>query len=331
LRAANRRSRRLSLAGNGTAVRSNNSQAAPTTYMKQFLVALSLIATCTLSSGCSADEWTALRREVIVRNVLNDRSGAVDAAERLLNVADSRFADNRARALETLTLLSRAYRAQQAYGKEELARHRELRLWFSLRAPSPAADHSTAAEADQDIEQVRSHYTGMPVTHPTPLQLLSNMADQHSVNGRYERAESLLLKILALREESSGMDAAVASESRQLGEMYLLAGKPSEAEPRFRTAVERCRKVYGSDHFFVASSLLGLADAFAATGRADPAVDVLREALNIVQATYGAEHPQTAYYLDRLAAALDAASRRSEADTTRTNATAIRKRFRVAA
>jgi tetratricopeptide (TPR) repeat protein len=300
--------------------------------MKQaFLVALSLVATCTLSTACSGDEWKMLRREVNIRHLIRDGAGAVDAAERLLNVADSRFADDRTRVLETLTVLSAAYRTQQAYGKEELARHRELRLWFSLRAPSPAADQSTAAEADRDIEQVRSHYTGLPVTHPTPLTLLSNMADQHAINGRYKRAESLLLKILALRAESSGSDAAVASESHRLGELYLLVGKPFDAEPRFRTAVALCRKVYGSDHFFVASSLFGLADALAATGRAAPAVDALREALNIVQATYGAGHPQTAYYLDRLASALDAAGRHSEADISRANATAMRKHFRHAA
>jgi tetratricopeptide (TPR) repeat protein len=295
------------------------------------LVALSLTTICTLSSACAVDEWNMARREVIVRSLFRDTSGAVGAAERLLNLTDSRFADDRARVLETLMLLSREYREQQAYGKEALARQRELRLWFSLRAPSPAADRSTAAEADQDIEQVRSHYAPTPVTDPTPLTLLSNQADQHSVNGRYKRAESLLLKILTLRGESSSFDAAVASDSYRLGELYLIVGRPSEAEPRFRRAVELHRKVYGGDHFFVASSLLGLADAMAATGRADQAVDALREALNIVQATYGAEHPQTAYYLQRFASALDAAGRSSEAEVTRTNATAIRKRFRSAA
>jgi hypothetical protein len=50
-----------------------------------------------------------------------------------------------------------------------------------------------------------------------------------------------------------------------------------------------------------------------------------------VQATYGAEHPQTAYYLDRLASALDAAGRQSEADLSRAKATAMRKQFRHAA
>jgi hypothetical protein len=195
--------------------------------MKQALpVAFSLIAACTMSSACAVDEWS-LRGEVVAHNLIRDRSGAVDAAERLLNVADSRFAGDRARLLETLALLSAAYRAQQAYGKEALVRHRELRLWFSLRAPVPAADHSTAAEADQDIAQVRSHYPGLPITHPTPLTLLSNMADQHSVNGRYKRSESLLLKLLALQAESSNSDASVASESYRLGELYLLLGKPS--------------------------------------------------------------------------------------------------------
>jgi len=295
--------------------------------MKAFVVALSLVTTCTVSSACAVDEWNMLRREVVIRNLLRDQSGAVEAAERLVNVTDSRFADDREKMLNALTLLSSGYRGQQAYGKETFVRHREIRLWFRLRAPLPAADSSTAAEADQEIEQVRSHYAGLPVTHPTPMTLLSNKADELSVNGRYKRAESLLLKILALRAESSGFDAAVASDSYRLGELYLFLGKPSEAEPRFRHAVELSRKVYGTDNFLVAPSLFGLADAMVANGRATAAVGVLREALDIVQATYGAEHPQTAYYLDRFASALDAAGRGGDAELTRANATAIRKRF----
>jgi len=87
--------------------------------MKQAaLLAFGLMTACAMSSACASDEWERL------------------AAERLRNVADSRFADDRARVLETLTLLSTAYRAQHAYGKEALVRRRELRLWFSLRAPA---------------------------------------------------------------------------------------------------------------------------------------------------------------------------------------------------
>ena len=296
--------------------------------MKAFVVALSLVTTCTVSSACAVDEWNMLRREIVIRNLLRDKSGAVEAAERLLNVTDFRFADDREKILNALTLLSSGYRGQQAYGKETFVRHREIRLWFRLRAPLPAADSSTAAEADQEIEQVRSHYAGLPVTHPTPMTLLSNKADELSVNGRYKRAESLLLKILALRAESSGFDAAVASESHRLGELCLFLGRPSEAEPRFRHAVELSRKVYGTDNFLVAPPLLGLADAMIATGHATPAIGFLQEALNIVKATYGDEHPQTAYYLDRLASALDAAGRASDAEVNREYASAIRKRFR---
>jgi len=296
--------------------------------MKAFVVAFSLVTTCTLASACAVDEWSMLRREVIIRNLLRDWPGGVEAAERLLNVTDSRFADDREKMLDSLTLLSNGYRTQQAYGKETFVRHRELRLWFSLRAPVPAVDRSTAAEADQEIEQVRSHYAGLPVTDPAAMALLSNKADELSINGRYKSAESLMLKILALRAESSSVDAAVASESHRLGELYLFLGRPLEAEPRFRHALELSRKVYGTDNFLVAPSLLGLADAMIATRRATPAVGLLQEAQHIVQATYGAEHPQTAYYLDRFALALDAAGRASDADVNRANATAIRKRFR---
>jgi hypothetical protein len=35
--------------------------------MKGFVVALSLVTTCTVSSACAIDEWNMLRREVVIR------------------------------------------------------------------------------------------------------------------------------------------------------------------------------------------------------------------------------------------------------------------------
>ena len=246
-----------------------------------------------------------------------------------MNLTDSDSSGTRDAQLEILTVLSQEYREQQAYGKEELVRQRELRLWFSLRAPAPAADRSTAAEADQDFEEVRAHYSGSSVSlsDATALQLLSNYADQHMISGRYARAESLLLKVLALQDAAGISDAAVASESHRLGELYLLVGKPADAERQLRHAVELRRKLYGAGHFFVASSLLGLAEAARAIGRTDSAVDAVRDALKIVQATYGTDHPQVAYCLDRLAAMLDAAGRQAEGEKTRADARSMRQRF----
>jgi tetratricopeptide (TPR) repeat protein len=293
------------------------------------LVALGFATMCALSSGCAAAAGSGLSGAIVICDVFGNTSCAVGAAERLLNLTDADFSDDRHTQLAVLTFLGQEYREQKAYGKEELVRQRELRLWFSLRAPAPAADRSTAAEADQDLEEVRAHYSGsgMSLSHPTALQLLNNYADRHSVSGRYVRAESLLSKVLALQQAAAISDGAVASESHRLGELYLLVGKPADAERQFRRAVELRRKVYGADHFFVASSLLGLADAALAIGLTDSAIDSVRDALKIEQATYGTDHPQIAYCLDRLATMLNAGGRQTEAENARAAAAAMRKRF----
>jgi tetratricopeptide (TPR) repeat protein len=292
-------------------------------------IVIGLATVSVLSTGCRGSK---LGSEIFLCRVFRNTSCALRAAERLLNLTDSDYSDDRSKQLDILMVLSQEYRTQQAYGKEELVRQRELSLWFSLRAPAPAADRSTAAEADQDLEEVRAHYSGSSVslTHATALQLLSNYADQYSISGRYARAASLLSKVLALQEVTASSSAAIASESHRLGELYLLVGEPADAERQFRRAVELRRRVYGADHFFVASSLLSFADAETAIGQRESAVDAVRDALKIVQATYGTDHPQVAYCLDRLAAMLDAAGRRVEAEDTRANARAMRKRFGAA-
>ena len=156
----------------------------PTMGMGRALViAISLAAVGPPAEALAQDRWGELRAQVFERNRRDDVAGAVRAAEHLLNLADSDFANDRERGLEALTLLSAQYRMQQAYGQEELTRYRELELWFALKAPSPTADRSIPAEADQDLEEVRAHYAPTPLISPTPLALLSNRVDQYSVTG----------------------------------------------------------------------------------------------------------------------------------------------------
>jgi len=226
--------------------------------------------------------------------------------------------------------LSTQYRNQRAYGKEELTRYRELKLWFALKAPSPTADRSLPTEAEHDLEEVRTHYAPIPLNSPTPLTLLSNRVDQYSVSGRYKRAESLLRKLLAMRTSSSKENAR-ASDLHRLGALYLFLGRPADAEPQFRMAMELRQNVYGVGHFFVAASLLGLADARAANSQAASALDALQAALKIIEIECGEVHPLTAHYLGRLASVLEAAGRRTEAEAARSRAATIRQRFRNAA
>lgn len=297
--------------------------------MQRVLVIAIGLAAESVSAAPAQDRWDELRHQVLELNRRGNMAGAVRAAEHLLNLADSEFATDRERGLEALMLLSTQYRNQRAYGKEELTRYRELELWFALKAQSPTADGSFPAEADLDLDEVRTHYVPTPLISPAPLALLSNRVDQYSVSGQYKRAESLLLKVPAMRTSSSSADAK-ASDLHRLGALYLFLGRPADAEPQFRMATELRRKVYGVGHFFVASSLLGLADAMAANGQAASALDALQAALKIIEVEYGEVHPQTAHYLSRLASVLEAAGRRTEAEAARSRAATIRQRFRNA-
>src|SRR5207248_1377786 len=112
---------------------------------------------------------------------------------------------------------------------------------------------------------------------------------------------------------------------------YLFLGRPGEAEPQFAMASELRRNVYGAGHFYVASSLLGLADAMVANGHAAFALDALQRALEIIRVECGEVNPHTAYYLSRLASVLKGAGRRTEAEAAQSRAASIRQRLRNAA
>ena len=137
-----------------------------------------------------------------------------------------------------------------------------------------------------------------------------------------------MLKVLAMRTSTSSEDAR-ASDLHRLGALYLFLGRPSDAEPHFRMATELRRKVYGAGHFFLASSMLGLADALAGRGQAQSAIEVLQPAIKIIEGLYGEVHPQTAHYLVRLASVFEAAGHGADARAARSRAATIRLRFRT--
>ena len=66
--------------------------------------------------------------------------------------------------------------------------------------------------------------------------------------GRYDQAEALFKRALAIREKAKGADRALATALDNLAAVYKAQGRYAEAEPLQKRAVAIDEKVLGPDN-----------------------------------------------------------------------------------
>jgi tetratricopeptide (TPR) repeat protein len=137
------------------------------------------------------------------------------------------------------------------------------------------------AHEDSDDEDVRR----------LRLQTLSDLGRIRRILGRYEEAEPLIKRSIALAEETFGTDSVeTAGALNDLGMLYKFNGRFEEAEPLYRRALEIFERAYGPDHYEVAVNLNNLAMVLDARGEAEEAEALLKRALRIKERLFGAEN-----------------------------------------
>ena len=177
------------------------------------------------------------------------------------------------------------------------------------------------AVAERGVQEAEKE---LGANDPAVADLLNQQASLLQVIARYEDAEPLFRRALAIDEASYGNDhPEVAVALNNLAHLLQATNRLAEAEPLMRRALEIAEASYGNDHPNVAIHLNNLAQLLQATNRLAEAEPLMRRALAIGQASYGNDHPNVAIRLNNLAQLLKDTNRLAEAEPLMRRALAI--------
>ncbi|CAM9244996.1 unnamed protein product, partial [Ectocarpus sp. 12 AP-2014] len=152
-------------------------------------------------------------------------------------------------------------------------------------------------------------------------QTISSISLPGTFQGKYEEAEPLYRRSLAIGEKVYGPDHPVVAT-------YLnnWAGKYEEAEPLFERSQVIREKVLGPEHPVVATSLNNRASLLETQGKYEEAEPLYRRSLAIDENIYGPDHPKVATDLNNWAVLLKKQGKYEEAEPLYRRSLAIREK-----
>ncbi len=158
--------------------------------------------------------------------------------------------------------------------------------------------------------------TALGAKHPGTAGSLNNLAALYGALGDYGRAEPLLKRALAIKEQVLGADHPhTATSLNNLAVLYVALGDYGRAEPLYQRALAMRERVLGANHPGTAGSLNNLAGLYYALGDYGRAEPLYQRALAIHEQVLGADHPHTAATIKSLAVNHAAQGRPREALT----------------
>jgi eukaryotic-like serine/threonine-protein kinase len=131
--------------------------------------------------------------------------------------------------------------------------------------------------------------------HPHALASKHNLARLYHDQGKYDRAESLLLEILQHKEKRLGIDHPSTLASKNNLAMLLSAQrKYDQAEPLFQQVVTGAIKTLGLAHPNTQGFIHNLTDLYERWGKPEKAEPLLRQQLDFLRGNTGTQSPTTA-------------------------------------
>jgi CHAT domain-containing protein/tetratricopeptide (TPR) repeat protein len=131
---------------------------------------------------------------------------------------------------------------------------------------------------------------------------LTNLASLRKTQGRFEDAEFLEKRALAIREKAFGPDHLnVAGSLHALAEIYKEQARYAEAEPLLNRALGIAEKGLGREHPSYALGLFSLSGLYLLQARYAEAEPIRKRAIAIYEHALGGEHPYVATALIGLA------------------------------
>jgi CHAT domain-containing protein/tetratricopeptide (TPR) repeat protein len=213
--------------------------------------------------------------------MLDRRAEATTVAERALALGTSAFGANDARLASTLSALGGLARDKENF--KEAAGYFERALPALQGANAPPLDVASA---------------------------MDNLGDIYGLLGRFDDGERMLKQGLDLLDRSFGRSAeGVPNYDKMLndlGNLYLDAGRLTEAEAAMRHSLAITRARSGETHPNVVATTGNLANVLEHGARYAEAEKLYQQTLQAYERIYGPNHPTTAIGLNNLANAYSA-------------------------
>jgi tetratricopeptide (TPR) repeat protein len=153
-----------------------------------------------------------------------------------------------------------------------------------------SGDHAAALAEAQKLEAAAKAQFG--INHTSYALALNTLATVYVAQQKYDEAEGLYRRALAIREKVLGDDHPdVAHTLTNLSLVYSLQRKFGEAEGVLRRALEIQTRALGDSDFSVGATLNLLASACLAEGKREEADALHERAMSIISNAMGRKRP----------------------------------------
>ncbi len=138
--------------------------------------------------------------------------------------------------------------------------------------------------------------------HPDTVHSMHSLAVAYLDQRRWQKAEELLVQVLALTRKTLGEEHENTLISlNNLASTYMAQGRWQEAERLQVQVLALKRKTLGEEHADTLSSMHHLANTYYSTGRRDEAVELMTTVVDQRTKTIGPDHPSTLNSMHQLA------------------------------
>jgi tetratricopeptide (TPR) repeat protein len=195
--------------------------------------------------------------------------------------------------------LIHTYARQVLLAGEEVTQQAALvaRLVTVLTEHFPEVDHPNWEACERLVPHIQACATHLEQLQEVLVEAASVFSQAGAYlleRGRYEQAEELYTRALAIREQVLEPEHLDLSRSlNRLATLYQYRGKYPEAEPLYQRALAIYEQQLGPNHPDTATSLNNLALLYRVQGKYAEAESLMQRALAIYEQQLGASHPTT--------------------------------------
>ncbi len=135
---------------------------------------------------------------------------------------------------------------------------------------------------------------------------INNLAEIYSAQGKYEKAEPLLVQALEIAIKLFGeKNPSVAASYNNIAGLYYAQGQYEKAKPFNKKALAIHNEVVGENHVLTSTSLNNLAEIYREQEKYNKAIPLYRKSIKICIKHLGAKHPETATCFNNLGLVYD--------------------------
>jgi len=178
------------------------------------------------------------------------------------------------------------------------------------------------AKAEKLFESALKEAEGFGPNDRRLATSLNNLALLHKARGKYDQAEPLYKRALAIWEKCLGPDHPdVGASLSNLAGLYTAQAKYDQAEPLYKRSLAIKERAVGPDYPSVATSLNNLGGLYKTQGKHDQAEPLYKRSLAINKELLGPDHPDVVNSPENYALRLWATKREAEAAPMEARAT----------